>query len=70
MNKNIKNIMIILLIIFLLIIILPNYYLFSKITLDIGSIYLKKVFPFLFLMMVINNLLRKLNFPYYLDNFY
>ena len=67
MNKNIKNIIIILLIIFFLLIILPNYYLFSKITLDIGSIYLKKVFPFLFLMMVINNLLLKLNFPYYLS---
>ena len=68
MNKNIRNILFIIITLFFIFILFNNYHLFSNISLEIGSIYLTKVFPFLFIMMVINNLLINLNFPYYLSS--
>ncbi len=68
MNKNIRNILLIIITLFFIFILFNNYHLFSNISLEIGIIYLTKVFPFLFIMMVINNLLINLNFPYYLSS--
>ena len=69
MNKNIRNILVIILTLFLIYILFSNYHLFSSISLEVGTIYLAKIFPFLFIMMVINNLLINLNLPYYLSSF-
>ena len=67
MNKKISNFLILCLLVILITIIFYNYSHFANLTLDISLIYLTKVFPFLFIMMVINNLLINLNFPYYLN---
>ena len=68
MNKKIINQILLILILALIFILFKNYGSFSSLTLNIGLIYLTKVFPFLFIMMVINNLLININFPYYLSH--
>ncbi len=68
MNKNIRNISLIIITLLFIFFLFYNYHLFSDISLEIGIIYLTKVFPFLFIMMVLNNLLINLNLPYYLSS--
>lgn len=53
-------------IVFILINLFLNYAILPKIMLEISLAFIKNVFPFLFISMILNNLLIYLNFPYYL----
>lgn len=67
MNKK-TNIILIILCFILIITFFNKYFLLSSLIYDISKIFLIKVFPFLFIMMVINNILINLNLPAYFKN--
>lgn len=64
------NKLLIFFILVLIVIFFDNYQFLSSLTFDISKIFLLRVFPFLFIMMVLNNLLISLNFPYYLNKIF
>lgn len=70
MNKNYINIIIILFCLTFIFICFQNSVIVSTSIIDTFQIFLKKVFPFLFAMMVINNFLIRINLPYYLSKFF
>ena len=67
MNKKNINLTITLLILFLIPTIFIHSNNISPSTIQISIIFIEKIFPFLFIMMVINNILIKLNLPYYIN---
>ncbi|MGN1379840.1 MAG: hypothetical protein ACI4XR_05595 [Bacilli bacterium] len=67
MNKKIINILLITIIFLLIILIFKNNILFLTSINDSLILFITKVFPFLFIMMILNNLLIKCNLPYYLN---
>ena len=67
MYKKIINIPIIIIIIVILVKSFINYRVISSILITTSIIFIKNVFPFLFTMIFINNLLIELNLPYYIN---
>lgn len=67
MNKNYINISMIISIILIIIICFSRSNIISLSALESTQIFLTKVFPFLFIMMILNFLLISLNLPYYLS---
>lgn len=70
MNKKKINIFIIILIYLFIYIIFRNSNNLSNITFLSLKMYILKVFPFLFIMMILNNLLIKCNLPYYFNKIF
>ncbi len=70
MNKKRINIIIIILIYLLIYLIFKNSNVLSNITFLSLKMFILKVFPFLFIMMVLNKLLIKCNFPYYFNKIF
>lgn len=70
MNKKKVNIFIIILIYLFIYIIFRNSNNLSNITFLSLKMYILKVFPFLFIMMILNNLLIKCNLPYYFNKIF
>ena len=70
MNKKRINILIIILIYLLIYLIFKNSKVLSNITFLSLKMFILKVFPFLFIMMVLNKLLIKCNFPYYFNKIF
>lgn len=70
MNKKKINIFIIILIYLFIYIIFRNSNTLSNITFLSLKMYILKVFPFLFIMMILNNLLIKCNLPYYFNKIF
>ena len=70
MNKKNINILLITIIFFIIFLIFKNNYLFLKSINDSLFLFITKVFPFLFIMMILNNLLIKCNLPYYLNKIF
>ena len=68
-KKRINIIFIILIYLFIYLIFKENTFL-SNITFLSFKMYILKVFPFLFIMMILNNLLLKCNFPYYFNKIF
>lgn len=69
MNKKIINAIIILLVLALIPLFFLKYSILGIKAYEISKIFLLNVMPFLFVMMVINNLLVNLNLPYFLRKF-
>jgi len=67
MNKNYLNIFVIIICFLFTIICFNNSTILSLSMLDSFKIFITNVFPFLFNMMIINQLLIKFNLPYYLN---
>ena len=67
MNKKNINILLITIIFFIIFLIFKNNYLFLNSINESLILFITKVFPFLFIMMILNNLLIKCNLPYYLN---
>ena len=70
MNKKRINIIFIILIYLFIYLIFKENTSLSNITFLSFKMYILKVFPFLFIMMILNNLLLKCNFPYYFNNIF
>ena len=70
MNKKNINILLITIIFFIIFLIFKNNYLFLKSINESLILFITKVFPFLFIMMILNNLLIKCNLPYYLNKIF
>ncbi len=67
MNKKIKNSFFILIILLLIFIIFKNNTIYVNSFYSALKLFIYKVFPFLFIMMILNGLLLKCNLPYYLS---
>lgn len=67
MNTKNINILLITIIFFIIFLIFKNNYLFVNSINESLILFITKVFPFLFIMMILNNLLIKCNLPYYLN---
>lgn len=70
MNKKRINIIFIILIYLFIYLIFKENTSLSNITFLSFKMYILKVFPFLFIMMILNNLLLKCNFPYYFNKIF
>ncbi len=70
MNKKKLNILIIIIIYIFFYIIFKNSNILSNITILSLKMFVVNVFPFLFIMMILNNLLIKCNFPYYFNKIF
>lgn len=70
MNKKRINIIFIILIYLFIYLIFKENASLSNITFLSFKMYILKVFPFLFIMMILNNLLLKCNFPYYFNKIF
>lgn len=70
MNKKRINIIFIILIYLFIYLIFKENTSLSNITFLSFKMYILKVFPFLFIMMILNNLLLKYNFPYYFNKIF
>lgn len=70
MNKKRINIILIILIYLFIYLIFRENTSLSNITFLSIKMYILKVFPFLFIMMILNNLLLKCNFPYYFNKIF
>ena len=67
MNKKIKNSTIIIIILLLIVIIFKNNMFYVNSFYSAIKLFVYKVFPFLFIMMILNGILIKCNLPYYLN---
>lgn len=67
MNKKIKNSVIIIIILLLIFTIFKNNALYVNSFYSAIKLFVYKVFPFLFIMMILNGILVKCNLPYYLS---
>lgn len=67
MNKKIKNSIIIIIILSLIFIIFKNNTIYISSFYSALKLFVYKVFPFLFIMMILSSLLIKCNLPYYLN---
>ena len=70
MNKKRINIIFIILIYLFIYLIFKENTSLSNITFLSFKMYILKVFPFLFIMMILNNLLLKCNFLYYFNKIF
>ena len=66
MKKKFNYFLIITMFIFI-VICFNKYQIINKSVITTSQLFINKVFPFLFIMMIINNILIKINFPYYLN---
>ena len=67
MNKKYNNLILIVFSLFIIISLIVNYQSIPNSIIDTSKIFMNRVFPFLFIMMIFNKLLISLNLPYYLS---
>lgn len=70
MNKKYLNVLFIISIFIIIFCLFNNDLKISISVTDTSIIFIKKVFPFLFIMMILNNILLEINFPYYINKLF
>ncbi len=70
MNKKMMNIVMIIVLFLLIFLSFKNYMILPRTVMDFYIIFMKTMFPFVFITLIINNLLIECNFPYYFNKIF